>query len=98
MKTKSITKLRRRRDAFCNIKNVKDLEKLLNESSFSIHLLALKPDYHIFTVPKKNGKKKWIEDSVENLKRIQRSLNFYLQCVYNTVKAPYSNNCPKRSK
>lgn len=55
---------------------------LLKTETYRLRLMASHPVYNIFWVPKRNGKKRWIEDPDEPLKTVQRSLNDYLQAAY----------------
>lgn len=67
---------------FCDLRHVNDLAALLNVEVYKLHMLALKPHYHIFTVPKKDGSQRWIEDPDDRLQEVQEQLNFWLGMVY----------------
>jgi RNA-directed DNA polymerase len=67
---------------FCNIRHLEDLSELLGETPYHISMVAAHPQYHLFTVPKKNGKKRWIEDPDDTLQSIQDKLAFYFSVVY----------------
>ena len=79
MKFKKLNKLRNR---FCRLRHTQDLAKLLEVPAYKLQLIAQQPKYHIFSIPKKDGSKRWIEDPETRLKKIQRPLNKYLQACY----------------
>jgi RNA-directed DNA polymerase len=78
----NLAQIRAQSIVFQAIKNVRELANLLGESSHELSLLALKPHYHVFEIPKKNGKKRIIEAPDENLKKVLQKINDYLQAVY----------------
>jgi RNA-directed DNA polymerase len=68
------------------LKNALELGVLLKIHPTTIALCCLQPHYKIYTIPKKNGKLRTIEDPEKKLKKIQSQLNDYLQAWYYTVK------------
>lgn len=80
--TQPIERLRERAALFCAIRHIDDLEALLDVSEYELHLLSLNPKYHIFSVPKKDGSKRWIEDPEDDLQFVQDKLNDFLQSIY----------------
>lgn len=81
-KKKTLRKIRKMKSAFCKLKGVRDLAKLLKIESYKLQLYAHQPVYRLFSVPKKDGSKRWIEDPEKKLKKIQKLLNHYLQATY----------------
>lgn len=67
---------------FCQVRTVDDLARLLKTQVFALEFFAKNPSYNEFKIPKKNGGFRLLEDPEENLKAIQRELNYYLQCCY----------------
>lgn len=63
---------------------------LLKVNSKKLKLAQQTPVYDVFTIRKKNGKDRLIENPNDHLKAIQRSINQYLQAVYYFVKHPAS--------
>lgn len=55
---------------------------LLGVPAHRLQLMAMNPMYRLFHIKKQDGSKRWIEDPVDALKRVQRKLNDYLQSVY----------------
>lgn len=55
---------------------------LLGIEKRSIELLARQPRYKVFSVPKSDSEQRLIEDPAPLLKKVQSSLNSYLQCAY----------------
>ena len=73
---------------FCNVRDVDDLARLMDMEEYRLHLLALKPQYNVFSIPKKNGEKRLIEDPDDDLQSAQSKLNYFLQSVYYFIKTP----------
>jgi len=67
---------------FCSINSVRALCGLLRTDPRRIQLLAKKPPYKSFTIPKKDGGERVIEAPGPELKRVLGYLNSYLQSVY----------------
>lgn len=80
--TRTIEKLLQQKQLFCAIRHLDDLEALLGVSEYELQLQSLNPKYHLFTVPKRDGSKRWIEDPDHELQQIQDKLNDFLQSVY----------------
>jgi RNA-directed DNA polymerase len=72
--------------SFRTIKNDMELGVLLKTHPATMALCCLQPQYKIYTLPKKNGSFRTIEDPGKKLKAIQRILNDYLQAWYHTKK------------
>jgi RNA-directed DNA polymerase len=67
---------------FCGLSSIRALCGLLQTDQRRIRLLAQKPPYKSFSVPKKEGGERHIEAPGEELKRILGRLNQYLQSIY----------------
>jgi len=80
--TRTIEKLRQQAALFCAIRHIDDLEALLGLSEYELNLLSLNPKYNLFTVPKRDGSKRWIEDPEHELQQVQDKLNDFLQSAY----------------
>ena len=78
----SIAQLAGLRKAFLALRTAGELAELLAVSPAHLAAVALRPWYHIFEVPKKNGEMRLIEDPDDRLQPIQDGLNDYLQAVY----------------
>ncbi|MCB0841571.1 MAG: RNA-directed DNA polymerase, partial [Bacteroidetes bacterium] len=72
MKQSSLRTLRKRKKAFLALRDPQDLAELLEIPAYRLKLMAIKPQYHHFDIPKKDGSKRWIEDPVAELKYVQR--------------------------
>jgi RNA-directed DNA polymerase len=81
-KSKSYRKINKRSQAFLKIKTIADLSVLLEIETLQLSLMAIKPNYHLFSVRKKDGSPRWIEAPEADLKKVQRKINSYLQSVY----------------
>lgn len=68
--------------AFCSIRSVTTLCHLLKTDRRKLHLTAQQPKYKTFTIPKKDGGERKIEDPSADLKRLLHQLNRYLSSVY----------------
>lgn len=77
-----------RREAFLSVITTRDLARLLKTEVQQLQLLAYRPQYRAFSVPKKNGGQREIEAPVAYLKKLQRRLNRYLQAVYYFDRTP----------
>lgn len=88
MKTKQIppNRLRRFASEFCSVSSTANLCDLLEVEANSLWQYSNEPHYKPFYVSKKQGGFRYVEDPVDGLKKIQRSLNEYLQCVYHTIR------------
>lgn len=82
MKPIGIKKLGRLSLRFCSVKRKKDLAELLGMARFQLEFLASQPEYFVFTIPKKDGTFRTVENPARQLKKVQRKLNEYLQAVY----------------
>ena len=82
MKTLSKRRLKQRRDKFLSMRYVEDLAELTSFAMHKLTLIAGIPQYHFFTVPKRNGGLRHIENPARKLKKVQRTLNNFLQAVY----------------
>lgn len=68
--------------SLCDCKTLIDLARILNTTKNTLILHAVNPTYFHFTIPKKNGKLRYIEAPNNELKKIQRNLNVFFQCYY----------------
>ncbi len=77
--------------AFCQLKNKADLARVLGTTVETLQQVAAQPTYKPFKVPKRDGTERTIEDATGELKKLQKSLNNYLQAVYyhHRTKAAY---------
>ncbi|HHB80024.1 MAG TPA: RNA-directed DNA polymerase [Saprospiraceae bacterium] len=82
MKTLSKRRLKQRRDKFLSMRYVDDLAELTSFVRYKLTLIAGVPQYHFFSVPKRNGGLRHIENPARKLKKVQRTLNNFLQAVY----------------
>ncbi len=82
------TELHALKKTFCGIRSLQSLSEVLTLPPQSIKALAENPEYNIFTVPKKNGERRLIENPSKSLKVAQAILNDYLQAVYFLQKTP----------
>jgi len=82
VKPYGIKKLGRLMHTFCSLDRNKDLAQLMGMARFQLKLLASQPEYFIFSIPKKDGSLRMIENPARQLKKVQRKLNDYLQAVY----------------
>ncbi|MFK7947311.1 MAG: reverse transcriptase family protein [Saprospiraceae bacterium] len=71
---------------FCNLKSVEELPILLKIKPEKLQAVLEKPTYKTLKIPKAEGKERLIEDATGDLKRIQKTLNMYLQSTYYTIK------------
>jgi RNA-directed DNA polymerase len=69
-------------EVFNNLRNVNDLAYLIDTSTFLLQLHSKNPKYKIFKIPKTNGDFRIIENPKNELKKIQRNLNYYFQKHY----------------
>lgn len=74
--------LQRSAKRFCQIRHLHDLGALLDKETYRLQFLAMRPQYRIFSVPKKDGTKRWIEDPEDELQGVQDKLAFYFGTVY----------------
>ncbi len=84
MKTQKLTikSVQNESHQFCRCEEIKDLSALFKIPKKEIVLHAFQPVYYRFSVPKSNGKMRHIEAPERGLKKLQRLINHYLQCVY----------------
>jgi RNA-directed DNA polymerase len=71
---------------FLSVKSDQDICALLGASFKDVQYHLNKPLYYNFTIPKKRGSARTILAPNDDLKQMQRRLNFYLQAVYAQVK------------
>ena len=70
---------------FLSLRTVYDLSLLIKINYEDIWIAAEKPLYRSFYIPKKKGGFREIEAPHQQLKSIQKHLNFYLQKTYNSL-------------
>lgn len=75
-------KLAKRVKEIQSIETAEALWYLAKTNNYQADLLMQNPPYNVFTVPKKDGTKRFIEDPYSELKKIQDILNDYLQPLY----------------
>ena len=69
-------------ELFLGLQNVQAIAGFFAKEDHTLSLMAAKPKYKSFYVPKSNGKKRLVEDPTKALKKIQRKLGNHLQGVY----------------
>jgi len=72
----------RRTEEFLRLRDSDDLASLLGFAEHTLLLQSVQPQYHLFSIPKKDGTRRWLEDPNQVLKAIQSRLNDYLQSAY----------------
>lgn len=77
-----IKSIRTRNHVFMSMRVVGDLCSLIKESNLTLSLMAEKPRYRQYSIRKKDGSKRLIEDPDVRLKAVLRILNDHLQAVY----------------
>ncbi len=82
MNQKTKTRQLKLRKAFLGIRSVNDLCRLLKTDKRRLMLLKSQPRYKAFSIPKKGGGERHIESPSQALKKLQSSLNRFLQAVY----------------
>ncbi|MEZ4885613.1 MAG: reverse transcriptase family protein [Chitinophagales bacterium] len=80
--------LAKRSEIIQGLRTMSQLEVLLGVEAHQLQLMAGQPEYRVFTIPKKDGSERWIEDPAPPLKAVQRTLNVFLQAVYYYAKTP----------
>ncbi len=78
----SLRKTHQLRRHFLKASTPNRMSVLLKTELYRLQLMAESPVYNLFSVPKRNGKLRWIEDPDKPLKTVQGILNDYLQAVY----------------
>ncbi len=76
----------RKAEQLIHCQKVDDLENLLRLVRFTLTKDILLPQYYSFKLKKSNGGFREIEAPAPDLKKTQRKLNEFLQCVYYDVK------------
>jgi RNA-directed DNA polymerase len=84
----TISDLQHRKKVFLKAQSMPKLSEALTLSPQYLQQMAQSPEYNIFTVPKKNGERRLIENPAKSLKAVQTLLNDYLQAIYWLQKAP----------
>lgn len=67
---------------FCSINSINALAHILKTEKRKLLMLAKKPRYRTFSIPKKGGGERLIETPFAELKRLQSNLSKFLQSVY----------------
>jgi hypothetical protein len=84
----TVSDLRYLKKRLCGVKSIHQLAEVLLLPPQLLRDMAAQPEYHIFTVPKKNGERRLIENPAKQLKAAQAVLNDHLQAVYWLQKTP----------
>lgn len=66
------------------------LQQLLKLTPGKLYGVDNNKNYTVFTIPKKNGTERIIENPNDTLKELQKNINNYLQAVYYFIKNPAS--------
>lgn len=74
--------LRNLKEQFMQLRTPADLAKFLGCTGTELMKIAARPQYYTFSMLKKNGKKRLIEDPNDALQNLQDTLNDYLQAIY----------------
>jgi RNA-directed DNA polymerase len=93
------TDLRTKRTAakLLKIRNAKELCTHLNRTFLQMELVLNEPHYHSFTIPKKQGGKRYLETPMPELMRIQRRLNDGLQAWYALIRPECSHGFVRKT-
>jgi RNA-directed DNA polymerase len=78
----TLRQLRYRRQRLLKLQNMQELALLVGQPEHKLQLLAAVPPYNEFTVKKRDGSPRFIEDPQPKLKQVLRTLNAFLQGVY----------------
>lgn len=78
----TISQVRTLCDSLCNTKTLGEAADLLSTSRIQLVLTGENPLYYHFSIPKSSGQLRHIEAPSEDLKKVQRRLNEYLQAYY----------------
>lgn len=71
---------------FGEVRNLKSFLKLFDLPPLVLIRKAMEPSYSVYSIPKKNGGKRLIEDPEDELKAVLRRLNQYLQATYHKIR------------
>lgn len=82
MDKKTLQRYRHQKAVFCSLRSVKNLCHLLKVDHRRLLLMAQRPPYNCFTIPKKGGGERQIEAPASPLKKVLNRLNVYLQSTY----------------
>ena len=74
--------LKRHANFWQHLETTQDLAVLLRIPQHKLQLESLSQRYKTYTIPKKNGKRRLIEDPNPQLKKILRKVNHFLQASY----------------
>ena len=85
-------------NSFLSLRTVYDFSLLIKFNYEDIWIAAEKPLYRSFFIPKKKGGFREIEAPHQQLKSIQKKLNFYLQKIYNSLLPESSHGFIVKSK
>ena len=66
----------------CSVNSINELARLLHTDQRRLQLMASRPSYKAFSIPKKNGGERLIEAPASDLKKVLGILNRYLQSTY----------------
>lgn len=66
----------------CSINSINELARLLRTDQRRLQLMASRPSYKAFAIPKKGGGERQIEAPADDLKKVLSILNRYLQSTY----------------
>lgn len=82
MEQQSLYQHQQRKAVFLSLNSLGDLARLLRSDQRRLKLMAERPNYKTFEIPKKNGGQRLIEAPGDDLKRALSILNNFLQSVY----------------
>ena len=82
MEKQALYEHQQQKTVFCSLNSLNELARLLRLDQRKITLMAERPNYRTFEIPKKGGGMRHIEAPGDDLKRTLGILNRYLQSVY----------------
>ena len=95
----SIRKLKKRAKRWIQLRDIRELAALVRMRPHRLQLMALRPAYRHFSIPKPDGSLRYLEDPSPDLKTVQREINRHLQAVYYFQRSEAAYGfliCPKR--
>lgn len=80
--TITIKGIQNRGKRFLDCRGMEDMARLLGKPALQLLAMAQQPQYSEFSMPKKDGSRRKIENPLPALKKVQRKMNDYLQGGY----------------
>ena len=82
MDKRTIQMHQHRKSVFCSLNSLQALSTALKTDKRRLNIMAERPQYKSFSVPKRGGGERHIEAPMTQLKQVLHRLNSYLQSVY----------------